>query len=173
MPVLPNQRHELFAQELAKGKTADEAYELAGYKPDRGHASRMASNGNICARVEELLGRAADGVVLTKQWVIERLIENVDRAMQAEEVKDSKGIATGEYRYDGSVANRALELLGKEKGMFIDRKEVGKPGDFDRMTEDELEEFIARRQGASGEGLGGTGKANGQAGVRGKPSGLH
>jgi len=31
---------------------------------------------------------------------------------------------TGEFVYDGSVANRALELLGKEIGMFIDRSLV-------------------------------------------------
>lgn len=30
---------------------------------------------------------------------------------------------SGEYKYDGSVANRALELLGKELGMFVDRSE--------------------------------------------------
>lgn len=30
MPVLKNARHEKFAQALAKGKTADEAYQLAG-----------------------------------------------------------------------------------------------------------------------------------------------
>jgi len=33
MPALGNPRHERFAQELAKGKTADEAYEIAGLMP--------------------------------------------------------------------------------------------------------------------------------------------
>ena len=37
---------------------------------------------------------------------------------------------TGEYRYDGNVANRALELLGKQQGMFIDRHEVVQPNEF-------------------------------------------
>jgi hypothetical protein len=46
-------------------------------------------------------------------------MENANRAMQA--VPASEG---GEYRYDGAVANRALELLGKEIGMFIDRSKV-------------------------------------------------
>lgn len=36
MPVLKNARHEKFAQALAKGKTADDAYADAGFKPDRG-----------------------------------------------------------------------------------------------------------------------------------------
>jgi len=37
----------------------------------------------------------------------------------------------GQYVYNGSVANKALELLGKELGMFIDRKEVGGPNEFE------------------------------------------
>jgi hypothetical protein len=49
---------------------------------------------------------------------------------------------TGEYRYDGNVANRALELLGKQQGMFIDRHEVGQPNEFADWTDEELEAFI-------------------------------
>ena len=55
VPVLDNQRHERFAQELAKGKTADEAYQLAGYKPNRGNATTPKANQSIAARVAELL----------------------------------------------------------------------------------------------------------------------
>jgi hypothetical protein len=51
--------------------------------------------------------------------------------MQAEPVRrktgDGEEEVPGEFVYNGSVANRALELLGKELGMFIDRKEVGGP----------------------------------------------
>ena len=42
----------------------------------------------------------------------------------------------------GNVANRALEVLGKELRMFIDRKEFGRPGDFSGMSEDELDKRI-------------------------------
>ena len=45
-------------------------------------------------------------------------------------------------RYDGNVANRALELLGKQQGMFIDRHEVGQPNEFANWTNEELEAFI-------------------------------
>jgi hypothetical protein len=48
----------------------------------------------------------------------------------------------GEYVYNGSVANKALELLGKEFGMFIDRKEVGRPNEFARMSDEELDAFL-------------------------------
>jgi len=35
MPILEDPRHEAFARELTKGKSATEAYEIAGFKPDR------------------------------------------------------------------------------------------------------------------------------------------
>lgn len=133
MPPLDNQRHERFAQDLAKGLPADKAYEAAGFKANRGNASTLKQNQNILNRVSELLTEretihaqaTADAIkstALTKQWVIETLMENVARAMQATPVKtDDEGKATGEYQYQGSIANRALELLGKELGMFVER----------------------------------------------------
>jgi hypothetical protein len=39
-------------------------------------------------------------------------------------------------------ANRALELLGRELDLITEKKEVGKPGDFDHMTDEELMKFI-------------------------------
>jgi hypothetical protein len=47
----------------------------------------------------------------------------------------------------GNVANRALEVLGKELRMFIDRKEFGRPGDFSGMSEDELELVASEEAG--------------------------
>ena len=123
MPLLENPRHERFAQELAAGKSANEAYAAAGFKPNDGNCIRLKGNERVQARVAELQGRAAEGVVLTRQWVIERLVENANRAMQAEQPMDADGQPTGEFKYEGSVANRALELLGKELGMFVERTE--------------------------------------------------
>lgn len=154
MPVLGNQRHELFAQAVAKGASATAAYREAGYEAS-GHAaesnaSRLLRKAEVAGRVAELQGRAAEKAVLTRQWVLERLVENANRAMQATAVKDADGGSTGEYRYEGSVANRALELLGKELGMFVDRREIGQPGDFARMTNEELGKFVAEEVAALG-----------------------
>jgi len=51
------------------------------------------------------------------------LVENVQRSMQAVAVRDSEGNPI-EYRWSGSVANKALELLGKHLGMFMDKQEI-------------------------------------------------
>ena len=118
MPILPNHKHELFAQGLAKGLSADAAYQAAGYKRDRGNAARLTANDSIQKRVAEIQGKAAEKAEVTKAWVMERLKETVERAMQAVPVLDCEGKPTGEYTYQGAVANKALELIGKELGMF-------------------------------------------------------
>jgi len=84
MAVLPNARHEAFAQALAKGKTADDAYAQAGFKPDRGNASRLQQKDSIRQRVAELLEwsatveqkateRAIDKLAITKERVLAEL----------------------------------------------------------------------------------------------------
>lgn len=155
MPILKNAKHERFAQELAKGADCAQAYVTAGFRPNPGNARRLRADEAVLKRIEALLSEreavhaqataiTIEKAGLTKQWIIERLQENVERSMQAIAVKDAKGEPTGKYKYDGAVANRALELLGKELGMFIDRKEVGGAGDFERMSDQELNDFIAR-----------------------------
>jgi hypothetical protein len=48
---------------------------------------------------------AAEKLGITKQWVLERLVENVERP--------------GKRKYDPNIAAKCLELLGKHVGMFI------------------------------------------------------
>ena len=55
MPVLSNAKHELFCQHLALGKTASEAYELAGYKPSRSNASVLRTKQSVSDRLSEIL----------------------------------------------------------------------------------------------------------------------
>ena len=66
--------------------------------------------------------RAKSSEPVTRAWVLERLAENVRRAMRIEAVT-LRGVPTGEYRYEGNIANRSLELLGKELGLFVERSE--------------------------------------------------
>jgi phage terminase small subunit len=72
MPVLPNNKHELFAQGLAKGLSADAAYQAAGYKPHRGNAARLRANEIIQRRTAEILGKAAEKAEVNKAWVMAR-----------------------------------------------------------------------------------------------------
>ena len=78
----------------------------------------------MAVAVQKAMAERSKRVEISQDWVIERLRENVDRAMQAKPVLDAKGNPTGEYTYQGHVANRGLELLGKHLGMFVDRTEI-------------------------------------------------
>jgi phage terminase small subunit len=75
MPILRNPRHEIFACALAQGKSAEAAYREAGYKPSRPHAPRLATNGNIRARVEEIIGSAAVKAEISIERTLQKLAE--------------------------------------------------------------------------------------------------
>lgn len=106
---LKNHRHELFAQELAKGETADAAYVAAGFRPNRGNASTLKTNQNISARVEELLNRAAIRTELTVASVTERLVKIADKAEK--EALGAPGL---------SVARAALMDAAKLNGLVVE-----------------------------------------------------
>ena len=117
MPRLENSKHERFAQALAAGKTAVDAYEWAGYRRNRGHASTLRKNPGLLKRVDEILesrgqiqGRGALAAIerarLSKTTVIEMLLADRELARR---------------NGQSSAAIRATELLGKELGMFVER----------------------------------------------------
>jgi len=145
------------------------AYDAANMKPEviSVKACELLKNGKVSVRIEELQSEVSERAIVSKEWVITKLVENIERAMQNTPVLDHEGSPTGEYRYEGSVANRALELVGKELRMFVDRKEVGQPGEFDNLSTHELRERIRREaealglNGRASEAPRGNGKAGG------------
>lgn len=109
MPVLPNPRHESFAQALAKGKTADEAYAQAGYKPNRHNASRLKTNEHITDRVAELQQKVAKKVEVTVESLAVELEEA--RAIALKEKQSSAAVQAtmGKAKLFGlGVENRRL-----------------------------------------------------------------
>jgi phage terminase small subunit len=126
--MLKNARHEAFAQAVARGVPASHAYIEAGYKANDGNACRLTGNKRIVARVaglkaliKNMRNLSNHRVVLNEAWVVEQLIGVVIDA-KAKDPADSAG------------ANKALHLLGLELGMFVERKEIGKPGELDGLT---------------------------------------
>lgn len=161
---LKNERQEKFAQGLAEGKPAALAYTEAGYEPNRGNASRLKAQENIKARVDDLKGAIVASVIArtsaSKEYVLEALIDTLERCRQAAPVLDRKGeivmveTATGElvpaYIFDAKNVIRAAELIGKEIGMFkqevVHSGSIGRAGD---LTDAELADIAAGR----GEGI--------------------
>lgn len=75
---LKNARHERYALGLAKGLSADAAYQEAGFKASRGNAIRLKANENVKARVLELQSRVAQKTVVDAAWLLDRLAEEVE-----------------------------------------------------------------------------------------------
>jgi len=112
VPVLDNAKHERFAQALARGATADEAYVEAGYSANRGNATRMKANESILERARELQAKGADLTLVT----IQSLTDELEEARL--------GAATA-----GQHAAAVSATMGKAKlhGLLIDKKQVAGP----------------------------------------------
>lgn len=162
MPALKNAKHEAFAQGLVQGLSADEAYQSAGFKPNRGNASRLKANENIVARVNELVGRAAQKAETSVERVLKELgrigfsdlrraFNENGRLLRPEEWDDDTAAAIASVEVvtrnigDGEVEhvhklklwdkNSALEKLAKHLGMFVERHEHSGPGGGPIQTE--------------------------------------
>jgi phage terminase small subunit len=142
MPVLKNPRHERFCQLLAGGKTAKDAYALAGYKPSESNGAWLARKEEISTRVAEINHEAfarerkaatvaAERSVVTRQSLIEMAKDVYVQAKQSGQM---------------SAATMALKELGVLSGIRIERSERGSPGQFDwleKLSVDELRQLAA------------------------------
>jgi len=109
MPALQNPKHERFAQELAKGKTADEAYVIAGYSENRGNCIRLKANESILKRLSELQERAATRAEISIASVTESLLRIAEKA---EQLGEAAGL---------NVAKTAWMDAAKVNGLVVDR----------------------------------------------------
>ena len=130
MPVLKNPRYEKLAQALASGKTATEAMEIAGFAGAH-NSTKFTKKEEIIARVAELQERGAKRAEITIASLTEMLKEDRELARELGQT---------------AAAVSAVDKMGRLHGLVVDKKEVGRPGDFGRMSEDELERFIAGGQ---------------------------
>ena len=71
------------------------------------------------------------------EWVVSSLKKVALRCLQEEEVLDREGNSTGEFTFQAAGANKALELIGKTHGIFIDKMVLRKITDPDDLTDEE------------------------------------
>lgn len=126
-----SEKHEIFAREYCVDLNATQAAIRAGYSENtaKQQGSRLLTNVDIRARIEELQGKRAEKLEIDADWVLKKLVDVTEMSMQAKAVEkwdyeEKRLIETGEYVYDSQGANKALELIGKHLGMFKDKVEV-------------------------------------------------
>jgi hypothetical protein len=79
MSALDNARHESFAQGVALGKSATEAYKDAGYS-EKGadvSASRLLGNASVKSRVQEIQARLVIKAGITRSEYIASLVDGL------------------------------------------------------------------------------------------------
>jgi phage terminase small subunit len=116
MAALTNHRHELFAQGLVEGKSADQAYTDAGYKPGRNNAARLRANESIQTRIEELQSQALKRHDIT----VDRIIEEYAKIAFSDirKIFDAHGNLKllSEFSDDLAGAISGLEIVTTQKG---------------------------------------------------------
>jgi hypothetical protein len=125
VPALSNQRHELFAQVLAAGCSATEAYVKAGYRLNKGNAGRLKANERIRERVGELQARNVQAQEAAVGVTIEQL-----RTQFAEAYEMAKELSQPTAMVAATTAQAKLA------GLWIERSETRKQPD--QMSDDEI-----------------------------------
>lgn len=126
MPRKAGNLRERFIVEYLIDQNATQAAIRAGYSPKtaRSQGQRLLTHADISGRIREKLQKQLKRIELTADYVIDSLKEVAERCKQAEAVLDKKGEPIGEYRFDSTGANKALELLGKHLKLFTEKHEV-------------------------------------------------
>lgn len=116
---LKNARQEKFAQELAKGKSQVDAYVAAGYKPDRGAATRLSANVSVRARCDELKARAAEKAVVTAADIAAQLDEDRVFARQVESAAAAVSATMGKAKVLGLILDKHEHAVNPELAELI------------------------------------------------------
>lgn len=111
MLVLQNKKWEKFAQEVAKGKSAGDAYASAGYKPNPKNADRLKKIEGVQQRIQELATIGAEKAGVTVERIMAELARigfaDITRAVEWGEALAVKSLAD-----DGEATGEALIVQG-------------------------------------------------------------
>ncbi len=132
------QRQLLFAAEYVKDLNVARAAKAVGVAP--GTTNRWMLDEFVITAIADEMKKRAERMQLDQNWVIEHLIELVERCMQKTPVikwdyetksmgpvRDDAGNAI--WNFDSKGAAKGLELLGRHVRMFTDKFELGESGD--------------------------------------------
>ena len=161
MPQLTNPKQEAACQLRANGGELRSSYEKAGYGGKQANAVRFFKQPHIVERVQEIVQQrfederkareiATQEAGIDKSWVLKRLKYLTDISLQKVEIM-RHGKLTGVYgAMDGPTAVKCLTLATQIGGLIVHRHELGGPGDFARMTDDELNGALVQQAQALG-----------------------
>jgi len=127
-----NEKQKRFTEEYIVDLNGKQAAIRAGYseKTAENQASRLLRKDKVKEYLAELTKERASKVGLSAEYVLNAFINIAERCQQAvpvEEKIDGEWVETGEYRFDSTGANRALENIAKHLGMNNDSLTLKNP----------------------------------------------
>lgn len=137
--VLPNgnladPRDELYCRIYAHTFDRKEAFQAIGLNP--GRRGNWKDTGrdflryrpHVNERIKVLVAERVADLCIDENWVMLKLVNNLEKAMQDEEVLGPDGESIGEYKFDGRTATKVLEMIGTQLGMFDRNKQQERGG---------------------------------------------
>lgn len=114
------ERQARFVQFVLSAPTIAEAAVRAGYSPRTAdsQASQLLKIPKVAQALAVERALRAKKARRDSNWVRDNLVSIAERCMQATPVLNSRGVPTGEYSFDSRGAIRALELVGRDLGMW-------------------------------------------------------
>lgn len=115
---------------LANGCNATKAYQdtyvKASYETAQVNGCRLLKNQCVHDYITKRQMELQEKTQVTQEYCIMNLKEVVERSLQHKPVMEFNKVTgqyeeTGEYQYDSIGVNKALELLGKTLGIYIDK----------------------------------------------------
>lgn len=151
---------EKFVVEYLIDQNATQAAIRAGYslKTAYSQGQRLLKNVEIKQKIEKRQAKQLKRLEITADYVLGSLKEVAERCKQSEPVLDKQGKPTGEYRFDSTGANKALELLGKYLSLFTDKIQV-------EHLDSDIERELARLATAEETGVSATPPADTNSGL--------
>src|SRR5882724_529844 len=160
MPAFRNPKWERACQERAAGGEVAASYGAAGFARNPVSATQFFKRPQVVERIQEIVQAkyederkareiATEEAGIDKAWVLKRLKYLTDISLQKREiVRHGKVIGIGAA--DGPTAVKCLTLAAQVGGLLVQRHEIGAPGDFARMTDDELDDSLVQTAQALG-----------------------
>ncbi len=116
----------LFVLEYLVDLNATQAAIRAGYSEQTAYAmgAENLRKPQIDQMIKKQMDKRAAKIKLSAEYVLEKIIEVVERCSQGVPVTDKDGNPIGEWRFNASAVLKGTEQLGRHLAMFVDRSEV-------------------------------------------------
>ena len=125
-------KQQRFVDEYLVDLNATQAAIRAGYsaKTANEQGNRLLANVSVQKAIQEAMSARSERTKIDQDYVVNNLVEVVERCMQRAPVCNMRGQQIQDedgnhlWTFNGKVAVAALGLLGKNIGMFVERKEI-------------------------------------------------